>query len=124
MRWGTSAVILAVSGLAASCAAAEPPAGDPIARGRYVYERAGCASCHEAGLGNFFRRIGPPLEHAGAVAEGRRPGVPAEEYLRQSIVDPGAYVVPGYPDSMPRGLGDRLSRDDLDALIAYLASLR
>jgi len=48
----------------------------------------------------------------------------AEDYLGESIIDPGAYVVPGYTDSMPRGLERSLSREDLDALIAYLASLR
>ena len=48
----------------------------------------------------------------------------AEDYLRRSINDPGAYLVPGYPDSMPRGLGDQLSPEDLAALVAYLASLK
>jgi hypothetical protein len=47
-----------------------------------------------------------------------------EEYLRESILDPGAYLVPGYQDSMPRGLGRDLSPTDLEALVAYLASLR
>src|SRR5438045_396834 len=122
MRKGTCAVILAAAALA-SCAAA-PPASDPIARGRQVYDRTGCATCHAPGLGNLFRPVGPPLDHIGTVAAGRRPGVSAEDYLRQSIVDPGAFVVPGYPDSMPRGLGDRLSREDLAALVSYLSSLR
>jgi len=111
---------LALTGSLASCAA--PPAStDP---GRQVYDRTGCATCHESGLGNLFHPVGPPLDHIGAVAATRRPGVPAEDYLRQSIVDPGAYVVPGYPDSMPRGLGDRLSKEEVDDLVRYLASLR
>lgn len=116
--------ILAGSAVLLSCGSPEPPATDPIARGRQVYGQLACAACHEAGLGNFWRPVGPPLDRVGTVAETRRPGVPAEEYLRQSVVDPGAYLVPGYPDSMPRGLGDRLSEEDLDALIRYLASLR
>lgn len=48
----------------------------------------------------------------------------AADYLRESIVDPGAYVVPGYQDSMPRDLGRDLSPTDLDDLVAYLLSLR
>jgi hypothetical protein len=48
----------------------------------------------------------------------------AEEYIRQSILDPGAFVVPGYQDSMPRDLGRDLSPTDLDALVAYLLSLK
>lgn len=115
--------ILAAAAVAASCAP-EAPAGDPVARGRQVYGEQSCATCHEPGLLNLWRPVGPPLDHIGSVAEGRRAGVPAGEYIRQSIVDPGAFVVPGYPDSMPRGLADRMSKVDLDALVAYLASLR
>ena len=111
--------------MAASLACApEPAASDPVARGRQVYQTTGCTTCHEPGFANLFRPVGPPLDHIGTVAAGRRPGVTPDEYIRQSIVDPGAFVVPGYPDSMPRGLGDRLSGEDLAALVAYLSSLR
>lgn len=126
MRKGALIAILAAYAAVASCGPSRQPASsDPVlARGRQVYEANGCVTCHEPGLLNFWRPVGPPLDHVGTVAETRRLGVPAGEYLRQSIVDPGAFVVPGYPDSMPRGLGDRLSPQDLDALVAYLGSLR
>lgn len=114
---------LAVVLVVAACAP-EPPATEPIARGRQLYRTLGCASCHEGSLFNLFRPVGPPLTEIGRVAAKRLPGVSAEEYLRQSITDPGAYVVPGYPDSMPRGLARDLSQEDLAALVAYLASLR
>jgi len=100
----------------------EAPATDPVARGRQLYRSLGCASCHEPNL--FGQRLGPPLDRIGTVAETRIPGTSAEEYIRQSILDPGAYVVPGYQDSMPRGLGRDLSPTDLDALVAYLLSLK
>ena len=123
MRKGSLTVILAVAATVISCAP-EPPATEPVARGRQVYGASGCGSCHEAGLVNLWRPVGPPLEHVGTVAGTRRTGVSAEEYLRQSIVDPGSYVVPGYPDSMPRGLGDRISAEDLADLVQYLSTLR
>ena len=107
-----------------SSCAAEPTATEPVARGRQVYRELDCGSCHEATVWNGFRAIGPPLEHVGTVAAERAAGQTAEEYLRRSVLEPGAFVVPGYPDSMPRGLADRLSPDDLDALVAYLRSLR
>ena len=122
MRKGTCVAILAVA--ASLACAPEPAASHPVARGRQVYQRNGCGTCHEPSLGNLFRAVGPPLDHIGTVAAARRPGLSAEEYLRQSIVDPGAFVVPGYPDSMPRALGDRLSGEDLAALVSYLSSLR
>jgi len=114
---------LAVVLVAAACAP-EPAATDPIGRGRQLYRALGCATCHEASLSNLFRPVGPPLNDIGRVAPKRIPGMSAEDYLRQSITEPGAYVVPGYPDSMPRGLARDLSPEDLAALVAYLASLR
>jgi mono/diheme cytochrome c family protein len=117
-------VVLLCSALAfvlAACAP-EPAATDPVARGGQLYRSLGCANCHEPNL--LGQRIGPPLDHVGTIAATRRPGMTADEYLRQSILDPGAYVVPGYQDSMPRGLGRDLSPTDLDALVAYLLSLR
>ncbi|TME78273.1 MAG: c-type cytochrome [Chloroflexi bacterium] len=114
---------LAVVLLVAACAP-EPAATDPIARGRQVYRELGCANCHEGSIANFFRPVGPPLDRVGQAAAKRVPGLSAEDYLRQSITDPAAYLVPGYPDSMPRGLARDLSPEDLAALVAYLASLR
>ena len=114
---------LAVILLIVACAP-EPAATDPIARGRQVYRELGCANCHEASISNFFRPVGPTLNEAGLIGRKRIPGMSAEDYLRQSITDPGAYVVPGYPDSMPRGLAKGLSPEDLAALVAYLASLK
>jgi cytochrome c553 len=114
---------VAIVVLAIACAP-EPNATDPIARGRQVYRALGCASCHEGSLFNLLRPVGPPLSDIGLVGRKRVPGVSAEDYILQSITDPGAFVVPGYPDSMPRGLSKDLSPEDLAALVAYLASLK
>ena len=114
-------VCIALAVLVVACAP-EPPATEPVARGRQVYRSLGCASCHEPNL--IGQRLGSPLEHVGTLAESRRPGLSATDYIRQSIVDPGAYVVPGYNDNMPRDLGRDLSPTDLDALVAYLLSLK
>jgi mono/diheme cytochrome c family protein len=114
---------LAVVLVASSCTP-EPVATDPIARGRQVYRTLGCATCHEASISNLFRPVGPRLDQAGLIGGRRVPGMNAEDYLRRSIIDPGDYLVPGYPDSMPRGLGEQLSPEDLAALVAYLASLK
>lgn len=109
--------------LSVACAP-EPVATDQIARGRQVYRASGCASCHEASLFNLFRPVGPSLNEIGRVGAERIPLMSAEDYIRQSITDPGAYLVPGYPDSMPRGVARDLSPEDLAALVAYLASLK
>jgi mono/diheme cytochrome c family protein len=114
-------ICIALATLLLACAP-EPPATEPVARGRQLYRAMGCANCHEPNL--LGQRNGPPLDHIGTAAATRRPGLSADEYIRQSILDPGAYVVPGYQDSMPRDLGRDLPPTDLDALVAYLLSLR
>ena len=100
----------------------EPRATDPVQRGRQVYREKNCASCHQIGTDGAV--TAPALTHIGTVAETRRPGTSAEEYLLESVRDPGAYIVPGYPDTMPRGADRGMTREDLDDLILYLLTLR
>ena len=46
----------------------------------------------------------------------------AEEYVYQSIVDPRAFAVPTYEDvgQMPQTYAEKLSEDELRALVAWL----
>jgi len=111
---------LAACVLAIGCS--EPRATDPIARGTQVYREKNCAACHR--IGSDGGTSGPPLTHIATVAETRTPGLAAEDYIRESITDPGAYVVPGYPDTMPRGLDRSMSRDDFDDLVLFLLTLK
>ncbi len=112
-------IVLVAAAVLAACG--EPPATEPVARGRQVYRALDCGRCHQiAGDG---ARLGPELTRVGTVAEVRRPGA-AEGYLRDSLLDPGSYVVPGHTDTMPRGLVRGLSQADLEALVAYLAAQR
>jgi hypothetical protein len=46
------------------------------------------------------------------------------EYVIESILNPGIYVVPGYQDKvMPRWYGKKLSAAALEKIVAYLESL-
>ena len=47
------------------------------------------------------------------------PGLSAEEYLRESIVDPAAYIVEGYLGIM-QSYKFLLSEEDIDNLIAFI----
>jgi hypothetical protein len=61
------------------------------------------------------------LDGIGIAAASRVPGLDARSYIEQSILEPGAYVVDGFPDGvMPPNLGDRLSDAELQALVDYL----
>lgn len=85
--------------------------------------QAGCKSCHSLSPGGIG--TGPSLAEIGLTAAERVPGLSAEEYLRQSIVDPNAYLVDDYTRGlMPRSYGDNLTPDEIDSLVAYLLTLQ
>jgi hypothetical protein len=45
----------------------------------------------------------------------------AEAYIRESIVQPNAYIERGYqPGIMPQNFGQQIAQADLDALVNYL----
>lgn len=100
-----------------------PPAG--VDEGRAVFDSraAACHVCHSTEAGDDG--VGPSLAAIGDRAGERVPGLDAETYLRQSILDPDAYVVDGYrPGQMLDVYEERLGRDQIDALVTYLLSLR
>jgi ferredoxin/mono/diheme cytochrome c family protein len=93
-------------------------------RGEQVFSssHAGCSVCHSVTPG--VELVGPNLSGVGLVAGSRVPGLTAEEYLRQSILDPDAYVVDGFPSGqMLDNYGETLTEEDIDALVAYLITL-
>jgi hypothetical protein len=70
-------------------------------------------------------QVGPSLAEIGATADTRIEGYSAEEYLRESILQPNAYVVEGFkPDIMPENLGKRMNGQQLADIIAYLMTLK
>ncbi|NDJ78290.1 MAG: c-type cytochrome, partial [Chloroflexi bacterium] len=88
--------------------------GDPAA-GEVVYNNNGCIGCHAL---DDTAGVGPGLAGIGVTAATRVEGQSAEEYLRQTMLEPNAYVVENYQPIMPPY--DSLSDDDLNNLIAYL----
>jgi len=91
--------------------------------GEQIFEGKGtCAICHR--IGQVGARA-PDLAGVGARAAARKPGVSATAYLVESLLDPGAYVVEGFPNIMP--VIDRppigLNRSELWAVVAFLESL-
>jgi hypothetical protein len=47
--------------------------------------------------------------------------VPLEEFIRDSIVDPEAYVEPGYPKGVMPGTYKGLPPEQIDALVKFLS---
>lgn len=100
-----------------------PPPG--VADGRKIFgdRVAACNICHSTDPGDDG--VGPSLAGVGDRAADRVPGLDAEAYLRQSILEPDAYIVDGFRSGQMLGIyRDRLSEEQIDALITYLLSLR
>jgi ferredoxin len=100
---------------------------DPIAGERLYYEsslgtNASCRICHS--LEPDENLVGPSFAGIATRAENRVPGLTAEEYIRQSIIDPDAFVVEGYPSGlMIPTLSENLSDEQVDDLVAFLLTL-
>ncbi len=103
--------------------------GGDVDAGRKLFEKptagggAGCVICHSTKEGVTL--VGPSLYDIGDAAATMVPGLTATEYLHQSIVDPNAYIVPGFPaNQMLDDYAERLTPQQIDDLVAYLLTLR
>ena len=68
--------------------------------------------------------MGPSLYGVATRAATRIPGMAAEDYLRESILDPDAFVVDGFPAGQMLPIyEERLSTEEIDALVAFLMTL-
>lgn len=104
--------------LAAQQAPAPEPADPVLERGREVFHSAACVYCHTIRGTNASSRLGPDLTHLASrrtLAAGVVPNTPG--WLAAWILDPQA-IKPG--SLMP---GTDIAGPDLQALLAYLASL-
>jgi len=82
-----------------------------------------CSNCHETG--NDSVMVGPSLSGLATRASERVPGMDARTYTTQSILEPSTYVVEGFPDGlMPHKLAEELPKEDVEAVVAYLLTLR
>jgi cytochrome c2 len=94
-----------------------------IKAGEQIYHTKGtCEICHR--IGQKGTRA-PDLAGVGGRAAQRKPGMSAKAYIIESLLQPQAYVVEGYPPIMPTI--DKppiaLNRSELWALTAFLESL-
>jgi cytochrome c oxidase subunit 2 len=95
----------------------------PSEKGKALLEKFGCLGCHSI---DGSAKVGPSFKglYGSRVSlEDGRPAVADEGFLKESIVDPGARIVKGFPNVMPTFKG-QLSDDDISAIIAYLKTLK
>lgn len=83
----------------------------------------GCVTCHSFEAGKVI--IGPSLAGIATVAESAVPGLSAEDFLREAIVDPDAYITEGFPAGvMYKNYGKELSAEQINDIVAYLLTLK
>jgi nitric oxide reductase subunit C len=113
-------------------------AGGDAGRGAKLYATLPCASCHDIShpwpggavcpnLGNIATEAARIVRRADYRGRARD----AAGYIRESIVDPNAYIVPGpsYRQAdgqsvMPKDFRQSLTPAQLDDLVAFLLTLR
>ena len=145
-RWITAAglailaIALAVVGANAvrRWAVRSPATRGDAAQGAKLYETLPCGSCHDISRpwpgGDICPNLGNIATEAARIvrqADYHGRATDAASYIRESIVDPSAYIVPGptYRQAdgesvMPKTFGQTLSATDLDDLVAFLLTHR
>jgi len=100
--------------------------GDEAAAGKQLFTETGCNACHTLADAESSSAIGPGLDELSAAAEkfGKQDKQSPEEYVKASIEDPGAFLVPNFNDGvMPADYAKQLSPEELDTLVKYLLSV-
>ncbi|HLS47940.1 MAG TPA: c-type cytochrome [Gemmatimonadales bacterium] len=138
--WPPRPILVSGGALGSAAAIPQPTAvasDDPVALGTALFRNAppGCFACHSTSPG--VNLAGPSLAgiaaRAASIVDSAGYGgeaADAEGYIREAIVNPHAYLVPGQMYSaggrsfMPDNYETTLSAEQIDQLVAYLATLR
>lgn len=94
----------------------------PVEQGRDLFEnKLGCASCHTGGADQRGAKLEGIFGKDVKLVGGQSVMVD-DEYLRNSILNPGSQIVEGYQPIMPTFKG-QVTEEQLVSLVAYIKSL-
>jgi cytochrome c2 len=109
--------------VSAASVAGDAANGKELFNQTVVGSQPGCVTCHSLDPDGVL--VGPSLAAVASRAGSRVAGKSAEEYLRESILNPDAFTVDGFPEGvMPGGLAGELSDQQTADLVAYLLTLK
>jgi len=100
-------------------AAAGGASGSGTAAAKTIFVNNGCNGCHTFKPAGANGKVGPDLDKLSESA--KTAGQPLDDFIRQSIVDPNAYIAPGYPRGVMPETFSSLPKEQLDALVKYLS---
>jgi cytochrome c551/c552 len=87
------------------------------ASGKALFASNGCVSCHTYKPAGSNASIGPDLDKLTQYAKQAKQPLP--QFVRSSIVDPNAYVQPGFPRGVMPTFAS-LTKSQVDALVTFL----
>jgi cytochrome c oxidase subunit II len=88
------------------------------APGKSVFISQGCNACHTYTPAGAKGTVGPDLDKLAQYAKQAKQ--PLAAFTKQSIVDPNAYVQPGYPKGVMPQTYKSLPADQLSQLVDFL----
>ncbi len=88
--------------------------------GKSLFSSNGCSSCHTLKAAGATGTVGPDLDKLPTYAQ--QAGQPLEQFIRESIVKPNAYVEKGYPPNVMPQTFASLPPDQLSTLVQFLVS--
>jgi cytochrome c2 len=89
--------------------------------GKDIFVSSGCGSCHTVVAAGTTGKIGPDLDKQ-VRPDAQKAGQPLDAFIKQSIIDPDAFVAPGFPKGvMPTNFGKTLKPTQIDTLVKFLA---
>lgn len=96
---------------------------DPRRLGEVLYEGFGCVGCHSLAKVGANGKVGPSHDRLGDYAGRRKAGLNAEQYVKESVRRPDAFVVEGFEPFMSGLPLTTMSNEDLDALTDWLVNI-
>jgi cytochrome c551/c552 len=86
-----------------------------------LFMRKGCASCHNGPQTSARVAVAPSLADVAEWAGDRKPGFSAAQYVHESIINPPAFISPGFIQTGPVEMPSlNLTDAEIDALVTYL----
>ncbi|MEK6589506.1 MAG: c-type cytochrome [Nitrospinota bacterium] len=119
---GVKVTVNLPTGAPATAAAEEPAKVTPAKTPEEAFAKFACVTCHTIpGVPDATGEIGPNQTGLAKRAAKRVKGLNAEQYIRQSILTPNAYVVKDFdPDVMPQDFAEQMTVKELDMIVKYL----
>ncbi len=100
---------------------APTPSTGNAAAGKELFLKTGCGQCHVFTPAGTTGKIGPNLDNLAAAAKVANQGT-LEQFINSSIINPTAYIAPGYPSSlMPVTYAQQLGAKGVADVVAFLA---